>query len=291
MQPDEITVKSILSKLKDAPDPWFGITYNMNLYRGCMHGCIYCDSRSECYRLGDLGHIRVKKNAIELLQTELKNKKTKGTIGTGSMNDPYMPVENQTGITRRALEIINYYKFPVHIITKSNLVTRDIDILKQISKIYAAVSITITTTNDNLSRIIEPNAPVSSQRFKAIEQLAANGIYCGVTLMPVLPFITDNVENINQIVQQAANCGANYVIASMGVTLRDKQRDYYFDKLEKHFPGTKNNYIARYKNGYLAKALNYKVLEHEFLNSCHNNNISTAMQFYNNNTPGQLSLF
>ncbi|HCO67056.1 MAG TPA: radical SAM protein, partial [Dysgonomonas sp.] len=167
-----IEAKSILSKLK-GKDSLFGLTYNMNLYRGCQHACIYCDTRSECYGVGDISTISVKKNALELLNKELSSKrKNKGTIGTGSMNDPYMPVEKELGISRKALEIIAYYKFPVHIITKSCLVERDTDVLQDISKIYSAISFTITTSDDSLSKKIEPHAPKTSERFKSIKALA-----------------------------------------------------------------------------------------------------------------------
>src|SRR5204862_216106 len=158
--------KTILSSIKPGADTWFGLRYNMNLYRGCQHGCIYCDSRSDCYKLGDLSDIRIKENALQLLEKELKGKRERGTIGFGSMNDPYMPIEKETELTHNALKIVNRYRFPVHIITKSNLVTRDIDLLKETGKVYAAISITITTVDDKLSKIIEPGAPTSSQRFE-----------------------------------------------------------------------------------------------------------------------------
>jgi DNA repair photolyase len=173
---EEIQAKSILSKVKN--DSFFGLTYNMNLYRGCQHACIYCDSRSVCYQLGELSHIRYKGNAIELLKKELSKKKLKGTIGFGSMNDPYMPVESKMQLTRQALEVVSQHRFPVHIITKSNLVTRDIDLLSKISKVYAAISFTITTADDDLARIIEPNAPSPSSRFEALRLLSENNIYC-----------------------------------------------------------------------------------------------------------------
>lgn len=184
-----IEAKTILSKLKQT-DSWFGITYNMNLYRGCQHGCIYSDTRSECYGIGNISTISIKRNALELLSHELSSKrKNKGTIGTGSMNDPYMPIENRLRLTRQALQLIEKEKFPIHIITKSNLVTRDIDLLQEISKTYAAVSFTITTTDDWLAGKIEPNAPTSSSRFEALKQIADKGIYTGITLIPILPFI------------------------------------------------------------------------------------------------------
>lgn len=189
-----IETKSILSKLREQ-DTWFGITYNMNLYRGCQHGCIYCDTRSECYRVGDISQILVKQNALELLTKELQSKrKNRATIGTGSMNDPYMPMERELQLTRNALQIIASYKFPVHIITKSNLVERDIDILQEISKTYAAVSFTITSATDSLAKKIEPNAPPTSERYNAMKVLAGKGVYTGVTLMPILPFINDTIR-------------------------------------------------------------------------------------------------
>ncbi|MEA3446132.1 MAG: radical SAM protein [Bacteroidota bacterium] len=185
-----ITAKGILSALKNGPDPWFGISYNMNLYRGCQHQCIYCDSRSECYQIENFADILIKENAIELLAKALRNKRKKGTIGTGSMNDPYMPIEEKTYLTQQALKTIRHFRFPVHILTKSDLVLRDADIIKEISRVYAAVSFTITTADDNLSRITEPGAPESSKRFTAIKELSAKGIYTGIMLMPVLPFIS-----------------------------------------------------------------------------------------------------
>ena len=198
---DRILSKSILSSQKE--DPWFGTKYSMNIYRGCQHACIYCDSRSACYKLGELSHIRVKENALQLLHKELHAKRVKGTIGTGSMNDPYMPAEREERIIREALKIIAHHKFPVHIITKSDLVLRDMDIIKEISRIYAAVSITITTANDALAKIIEPVSPPSSYRFNAISVLSANEIYTGITLMPRLPFINDSVKEIKLLLEQA----------------------------------------------------------------------------------------
>ncbi len=219
-----IEAKSILSKLR-AQDTWFGITYSMNLYRGCQHGCIYCDTRSECYQVGDISQISVKQNALELLSKELRGKRSRrATIGTGSMNDPYMPVEKELQLTRRALQMIATERFPVHVITKSNLVERDADVLQEISKTYAAVSFTITSADDSLSQKIEPHAPPTSERFKAMKRLADRGIYTGVTLMPLLPFINDTKENVSAILRQAKDCGASYMLPMFGVTLRKGSR-------------------------------------------------------------------
>src|SRR5512140_885941 len=146
----EIQAKTLLSRVK-GPDDYFGLYYNLNLYRGCQHQCIYCDSRSECYQIEDFDHdVLIKANAIELLRKELAGKRVIGTIGTGSMNDPYMPLEAEKRLTRQALEVIQEFHFPIHIITKSDLALRDLDLLEQIGQTYAAVSFTITSAEDVL---------------------------------------------------------------------------------------------------------------------------------------------
>lgn len=285
-----IQSKSILSKLKITSYDPFGITYNMNLYRGCQHQCIYCDSRSDCYHIGDFSEIHVKKNAIELLKKELPSKKTIGTIGTGSMNDPYMPVEKKYQLTRQALELIKRYRFPIHIITKSDLITRDINLLRDISKIYAAVSISITTSNDEFSKIIEPAAPLSSARFQAIETLAKNGIYCGVLISPVLPFITDSKKNIESLLKMAKNAGANYVLMWPGMTQRQGQREWYYDQLDKHFPGLKEKYTQTFGNNYNCSSPDATELYCLYEKMCFDFRLDTKMKFYKPLDP-QISLF
>ena len=250
----EITAKTLLQTVRQ-PDPWFGLKYSFNLYRGCQHQCIYCDSRSECYQIEDFNHdVLVKVNAIELLERELAHKRVVGTIGTGSMNDPYMPLEASRGLTQRALQVIAAARFPVHIITKSDLVLRDLLLLKQINKVYAAVSISITTAEDELSRKLEPGAPPSSARFRALEILALNGIPCGVTMMPLLPFLEDSLENMEAILSRAAACGARYVLPAFGLTLRDRQRAYFYAQLERLFPGLREQYEQRYGERYQANS-------------------------------------
>ena len=263
----------------------------MNLYRGCQHACIYCDSRSTCYQLGELSHIRYKGNAIEMLAKELSKKKVKGTIGFGSMNDPYMPAEETKQLTRQALEIVAKFHYPVHIITKSDLVIRDIDLLKKISKVYAAISMTITTADDELAKIIEPNAPLPSARFEALRILSEKGIYCGITLMPILPFINDTLEQIENLLNKATASGVKYVIPFMGLTLREGSREYFYKKLDKYFPGMKERYEKRFGLSYacnspnadgLYKLINQKLVEYK---------ISNGMEFYKPDLPEQLSLF
>lgn len=234
----EIEVKSIITKNKD--NWWFGADYNMNIYRGCCHGCIYCDSRSSCYRVENFDEVRVKVNALELLNSTLASKKSKGIIATGAMSDPYNPFEKSQKMSRGALEIIQRYGFGIAIATKSQLITRDADLLSEISR-YAPViaKLSITTADDNQAKIIEPQASSPSERFAAIEKLASHGIYSGVLMMPILPFIQDNEENIVSIVNKAYNSGAGFIYPMIGMTLRDGSREYFYQALDKHFPDIK----------------------------------------------------
>lgn len=256
----EIEVKGILNPVRQ-PDDWFGLKYNMNLYRGCQHRCIYCDSRSRCYQIENFDRdVLVKSNAVELLAEQLPRKRIKGTIGTGSMNDPYMPIEKHTHLTGRALQVIAENRFPVHVLTKSDLVLRDIELLCEINRVFAAVSFTITTSDDALGKKVEPGAPAVSRRFAAMKTLAERGIHTGVLLMPVLPFIEDQPENIRSIAQLAAEHGASYILPSFGMTLRDRQREYFFGKLDQFFPGLKQTYVQHFGENYFAEAQNAKRL-------------------------------
>ena len=285
----EILAKTLLSSAKQ-PDKWFGIKYTMNLYRGCQHQCIYCDSRSECYQIADFAEIQVKVNALERLADEIRRKKVKGTIGTGSMNDPYMPGEAERRLTRGALQIISAAKFPVHIITKSDLVLRDADILQEIQRVYAAVSFTITSVDDGLSKKLEPGAPVSSRRFAALKALRANGITAGVTMMPILPFIEDSDENIRALVGMAGEAGASYILPGFGLTLRDRQREYYYAKLDRLFPGLREQYQRRYGERYSAESPRAARLGQIFKEECARLGIATRMPFYQPESE-QLTLF
>ena len=248
-----IEAKVLLSTAK-RPDPWFGIKYTMNLYRGCQHRCIYCDSRSLCYGIDDFdGEVLVKGNALELLRRELARKRTKGYIGTGSMNDPYMPLERKLRLTGQALEIIAEFGFPVHVLTKSDLVLRDLATLQAIDRTSAVVSFTVTTADDELARQVEPGAPPPSARFAALAALAAHGIRTGVLLMPVLPFLEDGPDAIAQIVTRAHECGASHVIPAFGMTLRDRQRDHYYAQLDRLFPGLRARYEQTFGARYLRR--------------------------------------
>lgn len=263
-----IKAKTILSKVKYGSE-WYGIDYNMNLYRGCSHRCIYCDSRSNCYHIDNFDIVRGKENALSILEQELLKKREKGVVGIGSMSDTYNPLEKQYEQTRGALKLISKYGFGVSIDTKSDLILRDIDLLKEInSKNNVIIKFTITTPNDELSRIIEQNVCVSSKRFQAIRQLSDNGIFVGIMLNPVLPFITDNEEDIKELVRLAYKNGAKFINTFMGMTLRENQRDYYFEKLNQNFVGIKEKYFKYYANKYNCVVPNYKKLYKIFTDEC-----------------------
>ena len=263
-----IRAKTILSKVKYGNE-WYGIDYNMNLYRGCPHSCIYCDSRSNCYHIENFDLVIGKENALYILEQELSKKREKGIIGIGSMSDTYNPKELEYEQTRGALKLISKYGFGVFIDTKSDLILRDIDLLKEInSKNNVIIKFTITTPNDELSKIIEPNVCVSSKRLQAIKKLSDNGIFVGIIMNPVLPFITDNEEDIKELVKLAYENGAKFIHTYMGMTLRENQRDYYFDKLELHFIGIKEKYIKYYGDKYNCIVPNYKRLYKVFTDEC-----------------------
>lgn len=285
-----IQAKTILSPLRVKGYDPFGIAYSMNIYRGCQHQCIYCDSRSSCYQIGNFSDILVKENAIELLKQELAAKRKRLTIGTGSMNDPYMPLEKELELTRRALEQIVRFRYPIHVITKSDMVVRDIELLAEISKTYAAVSFTITTIDDDLSAIIEPGAPSSSRRFEAMRQLSKAGIYTGIIISPVLPWITDSQENMAKLLRRAHAAGAKYALAWPGLTQRRGQREWFYDKLDTHFPGIKEKYIALFGNTYECDSPNAEALNACYYQVCRELRLATKMKFYEPVDP-QISLF
>ena len=267
-----VPAKTILSGYREQTE-WFGCHYNMNLYRGCCHGCIYCDSRSECYGIEDFDRVRAKKGAMETLERELRAKRRIGIIHTGSMSDPYNPFESTECLTRHALEKIARYGFGVVIATKSDLVVRDIPLLQRIrAQSPVAVNITITAAKDVLSRQIEPFAPLSSQRFAALKALSDAGIPAGVLLMPVLPWITDDPENIRAIIQKAAQAGAKYLFNGgkkmFGLTMRDRQREYFYARLEEQFPGLSARYRKTYGYDYGCNSPLAGPLWEEYVQTC-----------------------
>lgn len=269
----------------------------MNIYKGCSHGCIYCDSRSECYRVDNFDRVRAKENALALIERELKSKRKKGVVGTGAMSDPYNRFEEEYMLTRGAMELINRFGFGAAIATKSDLIVRDIDILKEISKHSPMlVKITVTTADDVLCSKVEPNVSVSSCRFKAINKLSQEGIFVGVLLMPVLPFIEDTEDNIKEIIELAYQNGAKFIYPAFGVTLRQNQRDWYYNKLDELFPSIKEKYIKNYGNSYECRSLKAKELWSLFKNKCNEYGILYKMDdiirgYKNSFQPVQISLF
>lgn len=248
-----------------------GDHYGMNIYRGCSHGCIYCDSRSRCYQFTHpFEDIEVKQNAPELLEAALKSKRKKSMIGTGSMSDPYMHCEEKLRLTRKCLEIISQYEFGVAIQTKSDRILQDIDLLDEINqKTKCVVQVTLTTFDDNLCRIIEPNVCNTRRRIEVLLEMKKRGIPTVVWLSPILPFINDTEENIKAILDECVRVGVKGIICfGMGLTLRDGNREYFYVSLDKHFPGMKQRYIERYGNSYELPSPKSKELMSIFLNTC-----------------------
>lgn len=248
----------------------------MNLYRGCSHGCIYCDSRSACYRMNhDFEDIEVKENAPELLEDALRRKRKRCMIGTGAMTDPYIPLEMSLEYTRKALLIIEKYGFGVALQTKSDRVLRDLDILKRINgKAKAVVQMTLTTADDNLCRIIEPNVCATSERLKALKILRGNGIPTVVWLCPILPYINDTRENIGAILSMCVEAQVRGVICfGMGLTLREGNREFFYRQLDRHFPGAKERYIREFGMRYKVPSQRSDELMRLFHRVCENNGI------------------
>ena len=225
----------------------------MNIYRGCTHGCIYCDSRSKCYGFTHaFEDVEVKENAPELLERALKSKRRPCMIGTGAMSDPYQPLELQLGLTRRCLELIERYGFGVTVQTKSTRVLRDLDLLKAINRqAKAVVQMTLTTCDEALCRIVEPNVETTAERARALRVLRDEGIPTVVWLTPILPFLNDTEENIRGLMALCVEAGVRGIIHfGMGLTLREGDREYFFAALDRHFPGMKARYIERYGLSY-----------------------------------------
>ncbi len=261
----EVTAKGILSAKN-----------GMNIYRGCSHGCIYCDSRSLCYQMNhDFEDIEVKANAAELLENALRRKRHKCMIGTGAMSDPYMHIEQKLGNMRKCLEIIEKYGFGVTVLTKSSKILRDLDLLKKINeKAKCVVQMTLTTYDEDLCRIIEPNVETTYERFKTLEKMRDNEIPTVVWLCPILPFINDTEENLVGILDYCVKARVKGIINfDMGLTLRDGNREYFYKKLDEHFPGLKERYIRVYGNAYEIPSPNSKRLTEIFQTKCRKNGI------------------
>ena len=256
-----------------------GGRHGMNIYRGCSHGCIYCDSRSRCYQFTHpFEDIEVKQNAPELLENTLKSKRKKCMIGTGAMSDPYMHIEKDLCLTRKCLEIIRQYEFGVAIQTKSDLILRDIDLLDEINRsAKSVVQITLTTYDDDLCGILEPNVCNTKRRIEVLEEMQKRNIPTIVWITPILPFINDTEENITSILNECVRVGVKGIIDfGMGLTLREGDREYYYAALDKHFPGMKARYIKSYGNAYELPSPNARNLTALFKKICNENGIMST---------------
>lgn len=260
-----VTAKGILSSQN-----------GMNLYRGCLHGCIYCDSRSKCYHMDhDFEDIEIKENAIDLLEYALKHKRKKCMIGTGAMTDPYIPLELEFENVRKALQLVYDYGFGFTIITKSDRILRDLDLLQKINeKTKCVVQMTLTTYDENLCRKIEPNVSTTRERFEVLKQLRDAGIPTVVWLTPILPFINDTEENITGILDMCIEAKVYGIICfGMGLTLREGNREYFYKQLDRLFPGLKAKYIQMYGNQYIIGSSENDRLMKLFHQKCFKNGI------------------
>lgn len=248
----------------------------MNLYRGCTHGCIYCDSRSRCYQINhDFEDIEVKQNAPFLLEKALRSKRKKCMIGTGAMCDPYMHCEDQLGLTRRCLEIIDHYGFGLAIQTKSDRILRDLELLKSINqKAKCVVQMTLTTYDEELCKILEPNVCTTRKRYEALQIFRENGIPTVVWLSPILPFINDTNENIEGILDYCISAKVRGIVCfGMGMTLREGDREYFYAALDRHFPGMKERYRQKFGYSYEIPSERSRELMRIFKSRCRENNI------------------
>ena len=248
----------------------------MNLFRGCTHGCIYCDSRSKCYQMNhSFEDIEVKENSIELLEDRLKRKRKKCMIGMGSMTDPYINEELKLNYTRQAIEIINKYGFGLTLITKSSNIIRDLDLLKEInSKTKCVVQITLTTYDERLCRIIEPDVSTTKERVETLIKLREAGIPTVVWMTPILPYINDTKENVIGILNYCKEAKVKGILCfGMGLTLREGNREYFYSKLDKYFPYLKDRYIREFGNSYVINSKNNYRLMKIFRDFCENEKI------------------
>ncbi|HNX57873.1 MAG TPA: radical SAM protein [Spirochaetota bacterium] len=248
----------------------------MNIYRGCQHGCVYCDSRSTCYHIEhEFEDIEVKSNAVELLETALSKKRNKCMIGTGSMTDPYIPLEKELRYTRQCLEAIERHGFGLAILTKSDLILRDLDLLKKINtKSKCIVQITLTTADDDLCRKLEPGVCPTSRRVEVLDILRREKIPTVVWLSPILPFINDTEENIRALMDSIVQVNVRGIVFfGIGMTLREGSRDYFYTQLDRLFPGMKERYRNKYGNAYQIVSDHNRELSKIVFDACHEHEI------------------
>lgn len=273
---EKIQAKKLLTKTKNRE--WFGTDYTMNIYRGCHHGCIYCDSRSECYQIDNFDQVTYKENALALLNQELQGKRKKAVIGFGAMSDAYNHLERKKCLTKNALELIDTHGFGVSLATKSALLERDIERFKSIQQ-HSPVNIgfSFSTSHDKLASQIERHVSLPSERFAALAKCKENNLYSGILFMPILPYITDNLKLLVDLIYKAHAANTDYIYPLFGMTLRDRQKDYYIKALEKLSPEIANKYRNDQVNQYFFPAEDYERLNDTFKNLCIKLGISYKM--------------
>lgn len=266
---ETVQVKQLLTPVRCGMEEFYHADWNMNLYRGCSHGCIYCDSRSACYGIGRFDAVRPKAEALSLLERELRGKRSAGVVTMGAMSDPYNPLEETLQLTRGALLLLKRYGFGAAFTTKSALCARDAELLAEIGRSAPVCArLTVTCAEDGLCRRIEPNVSATSERFAALARLARAGVFAGVWLNPVLPYLTDTDHNIRRIVRMTADSGGRFVVCFFGMTLRTGNREYYFDALQREFPGVRERYLREYGNAYEIPARDAEGLHAAFVEEC-----------------------
>ena len=264
-----IPAKHLLFRSKSTA--WFGTDHTMNLYRGCCHGCLYCDSRSDCYQNPSFDTVTAKADALTILRDDLRRKVQPAFINMGAMSDPYNPFESELLLTRHALELIDAYQCGVAVATKSDLIVRDLELYRLIQDHSPVIcKLTVTTADDALAAKVEPGAPSPSRRLAAVEQLARAGVFTGVLLMPVLPFVEDTLDNVLTVTRRAAEAGARFVYPAFGVTMRPGQREYFLAELDRAFPGQDlgRRYRQQYGSRYQCPSPRAKALWEAFALRC-----------------------
>ncbi len=266
-----VPAKRLLTPTRGSEDEFYYTDYTLNLYHGCNHGCVYCDTRSVCYHMDDFDTVRVKANALSLLEDELRRKRMPGVVGMGAATDPYNALEARVEVTRGALKLLRRYGFGVGIPTKSALIARDADVLAEIGRSAPVrVCFSITTADESLARLIEPGAPSPGERFAAMRALADAGVFCGLWLNPMLPFLTDTEENVRALLRQTAEAGGRYAVCHFAVTLREGDREYFFQALDAHprFAGVKRRYIDAFGLDYVCPSPEMERLVDVFDEEC-----------------------
>ncbi len=263
--------KRLLSPVRYPEDAFFLADYNINLYRGCNHGCIYCDTRSECYRIERFDHIRHKKDCLAMLEQELRQKKKPGVVAVGAASDPYNRMEKDLEITRQSLLLLKKYGFGAGLTTKGTLMARDADVLADMGKtapVYGTFS--ITAAEDALSLRLEPGAPPTSQRFAAMKELAQAGVFVGTWICPVVPFLTDSWDNLEALLEKTAEAGGRYAVCHFGMTLRTGNREYFYAHLDKDpsFQGIKQKFVDAFGLQYSCVAPQAEALRARYEEAC-----------------------